>query len=162
MMLRWDRVLSESLPTRAEGPGLALHCCGELAKGHWGFPPVGWAMPKVLGTPQPTFFPSHGFLAPGRCCWPPACPRDSASHQPRPNNSHKSGGCLPACCWALSSPWGERELSPGPRGCFWVSHELERGEREAAGLEPSSYLPWPERQTARRGQGERRRSGDTV
>lgn len=97
MMLRWDRVLQGSLPTRAEGPGLAPHCCGEPAKGHWGFPPVGWAMPKVLGTLQPTFFPGHGFLVPGRCCWPPACPRDSASHQPRPNNSHKSGGCLPAC-----------------------------------------------------------------
>lgn len=57
------------------GPGLAPHCCGEPRKGHLDFPAVGWAMPKVSGTLQPTFFPGHGFLVPGRRCWPPACSR---------------------------------------------------------------------------------------
>lgn len=72
-------------------------------------------------------------------------PQDLAAHRPGRDNSHKSGRCLPACGWTLSSARGECKLSPGPRGCFRVN------QREGSGRQLGLSLPWPERQTAGRG-----------
>lgn len=127
---------------------LGLSCCG-----------LGNA--KGIGHPAACFLPWPRPPCSSEALQDSSLPQDSASHQPRPNNSHKSGRRLPACCWALSGPWGEQELFLRPRGCFWVNHELERGEWEAAWLELSSCWPWPGRQTVRRGQKERGGSRDT-